>query len=63
MLVAVYFAIGILLDAAGFQRLGLKCEIRGILVGFIREKHPECLPGIRADLRRDPAAGPDRKEG
>ena len=31
----------------------LKCEIREGLVKFIQENHPECLPRLRAEVRRD----------
>ena len=31
----------------------LKCEIREGLLKFIRENHPECLPRVRGELRRD----------
>ncbi|WP_193212925.1 mechanosensitive ion channel family protein [Luteolibacter marinus] len=34
----------------------LKCEVREGLVTFIRENYPECLPRVRAEVRRDGVA-------
>ncbi|MCP5545628.1 MAG: mechanosensitive ion channel [Akkermansiaceae bacterium] len=36
----------------------LKCEIREGLIKYIQEKHPDCLPRTRAELRRDGSAEP-----
>jgi len=30
----------------------LRCEVREKLLAFIREKHPDCLPRVRAELER-----------
>ncbi len=39
----------------------LKCETREGMVTYLQKNHPDCLPRVRADLRRDPAA-PDPRD-
>ena len=39
----------------------LKCETREGMVAYLQQNHPDCLPRVRADLRRDPAS-PDPRD-